>query len=212
VVRKKRVVLHPDVRRHQLLAAATAVFAKRGYRAAGISDIVAAAGAARGTFYLYFEGKAQVFLAIADDFYHRLEQAIQSGDAPSSRTDHADGRAVLRASFRHWFEFFHQYRQAAAVILKEAPAVDPRFDRGIATLRQTAVAHFTDRFRRFQALGLLRASLSPDIAAHLQIGMFEELVKAFVLNAVNPDLDALADQMADFEWNGVRPAIPERKQ
>jgi hypothetical protein len=31
-------------------------------------------------------------------------------------------------------------------------------------------------------------------------------VKAFVLGVDTPDLDALADQMADFEWNGVRPA------
>ena len=47
---------------------------------------------------------------------------------------------------------------------------------------------------------------SPDIVAHLQVGMFEELVKAFVLNVDDPDVDGLADQMADFEWNGVRPA------
>ena len=204
-VRKRRVVLRPDVRRQQLLTAATTVFAKRGYRSAGVSDIVSAAGVARGTFYLYFEGKAQVFLAIADDFYDRLEQAIELGDTLLSGTGAADGRSVLRASFRRWFEFFHENRLAAAVILKEAPAVDPRFDRGIATLRQTALAHFSGRFRRFQELGLVRASLSPDIAAHLQIGMFEELVKAFVLNADDPDIVALADQMADFEWNGVRP-------
>ena len=194
------------MRRQQLLVAATTVFAKRGYRAAGVSDIVSAAGVARGTFYLYFEGKAQVFLAIADDFYDRLEQASEFGDTPPSGTDAPDGRAVLRASFRRWFEFFHRFREAAAVILKEAPAVDPRFDRGIAALRQTALSHFAGRFRACQQLGLVRASLSPDIAAHLEIGMFEELVKAFVLNADSPDIDALADQMADFEWNGVRPA------
>lgn len=206
MVTKQRTVLKPDVRRQQLLVAATSVFAKRGYRAAGVSDIVSAADVARGTFYLYFEGKAQVFLAIADDFYDRLEQAIESGDPPPSGTDAADGRSVLRASFRRWFEFFHEYRLAAAVILKEAPMVDPHFERGVATLRQTALAHFAGRFRRFQELGLVRASLPPEIAAHLQIGMFEELVKAFVLNADSPDIDGLADHMADFEWNGVRPS------
>jgi AcrR family transcriptional regulator len=205
-LRKRHVAVSPYLRRQQLIDAAALVFATRGYRAAGVSDIVSAAGVARGTFYLYFEGKAQVFLGIADDFYDRLEQAVDLDETPPSRTDAADGRAVLRASFRRWFEFFHRSRHAAAVILKEAPAVDPRFDSSIAALRQTAVAHFAGRFRRFQELGLARASLSPDIAAHLQIGMFEELVKTFMFNADEPDLDALADQMADFEWNGVRPA------
>ncbi len=78
----------PDARRRQLLTAATTVFARRGYRAAGISDIVATAGVARGTFYLYFASKAEVFLAIADDFYDRLEiQIAQGGASRISRPD-----------------------------------------------------------------------------------------------------------------------------
>ena len=56
--------LLPDQRRQQLLEAATWVFARKGYRRAGISDIIARAGVARGTFYLYFDSKEQVFLAI----------------------------------------------------------------------------------------------------------------------------------------------------
>jgi hypothetical protein len=43
------------------------------------------------------------------------------------------------------------------------------------------------------------------LMAHLLIGMFDELLNAFVLTDPNADLDALAAQLADFEWNGVRP-------
>ena len=203
---KKRVVLEPDIRRQQLLTAATAVFAARGYRAAGVSDIVKAAGVARGTFYLYFESKAQVFMAVADDFYDRLEMAIAGGTGPTVPPGATDGRSFLRASFHRWFEFFHLHRLAAAVMLKEGAAIDPRFDRGIAELRRSAYTHFAQRVSRFQQMGMMRASLAPEIVAHLQVGMFEELVKAFVLSAEHPDIDGLADQMADFEWNGVRPA------
>jgi AcrR family transcriptional regulator len=203
---KKRVVLEPDIRRQQLLTAAIAVFAARGYRAAGVSDIVKAAGVARGTFYLYFESKAQVFMAVADDFYDRLEMAIAGGTGPAVPPGAADGRSFLRASFHRWFEFFHLHRLAAAVMLKEGAAIDPRFDRGIAELRRSAYTHFAQRVSRFQQMGMMRASLAPEIVAHLQVGMFEELVKAFVLSAEHPDIDGLADQMADFEWNGVRPA------
>jgi AcrR family transcriptional regulator len=201
----RRILLAPDERRRQLLAAATTVFAGRGYRAAGISDIVTEAGVARGTFYLHFESKAQVFLAIADDFYDRLEMAI-AGSGTGWPTATSDGRSFLRASFHRWFEFFHRHRLAATVMLKEGAAIDPRFDRGIAELRQSAYMHFAERVRCFQQVGMLRPSLSPDIVAHLQVGMFEELVKAFVLNTEHPDIDGLADQMADFEWNGVRPS------
>jgi AcrR family transcriptional regulator len=200
-IRRPRVVLAPDARRQQLITAAATVIARRGYRAAGVSDIVTAAGVARGTFYLYFESKAQIFLAIADDFYDRLELAIERGVAPSAD---GSGQSSLRETLYRWLEFFHQHREAAIVVLKEAPAIDVRFDRGIAELRQTVHTQFASRFRQFQRLALVRPSLSPEIVAHLQVGMFEELVKAFVLNDDHPDIDRLADQMADFEWNGVR--------
>jgi AcrR family transcriptional regulator len=182
------------------------VFARRGYRSAGISEIVRTAGVARGTFYLYFASKADVFMAIADDFYDRLEMSIAaSGDVAAMPAADTDGRSFLHASIRRWFEFFHQHRLAAAVMLMEAPAVDPRFDRGVAELRRSAYSHLADRFRRLQQLGVVRSTISPELAAHLQIGMFEELVKAFVLGDEQPDIDHLAAKMADFEWSGVRP-------
>src|SRR5215472_15244370 len=53
-------------RRAQILAHARDVFAKRGYHAAKIDDIVSAAGVARGTFYLYFEDKRAIFEEIVD--------------------------------------------------------------------------------------------------------------------------------------------------
>jgi AcrR family transcriptional regulator len=206
-MKRRRTVLTPDARRQQLLVAATRVFAERGYRSANITAIVETAGVARGTFYLYFESKAQVFLAIADDFYDRLELAIaalpiESGQAGAAQ----DGRAVLRAGFRGWLEFFHQHRLAATVMLKEAAAIDARFERSVTELRRAAYAHLTERCRRFQQRGLMRPSLPPELVAHLQVGMFEELVRTFVLGTEQPPLDLLADQMADFEWNGVRPA------
>src|SRR5258706_14741145 len=55
-------------RRAQIPARARDVFAKRGYHAAKIEDIVAAAKDARGTFYLYFEHKGDFFDESVDRF------------------------------------------------------------------------------------------------------------------------------------------------
>src|SRR5204863_9352953 len=63
-------------RRAQLLARARDVFARRGYHATKIEDIVAAAKVARGTFYLYFEDKRGVFAELVDRFLARLHLAI----------------------------------------------------------------------------------------------------------------------------------------
>src|ERR1700680_951270 len=62
--------------RQQILTHARDVFAKRGYYAAKIDDIVAAAGIARGTFYLYFEDKRAIFEEIVDRTIARLGMSI----------------------------------------------------------------------------------------------------------------------------------------
>ena len=51
----------PEQRIKDLLAAATVVFIERGYRRAQMADVARELGVAKGTLYLYVEGKAALF-------------------------------------------------------------------------------------------------------------------------------------------------------
>ena len=53
-------------RRADLLAAARAVLAEKGLEAATVSEIVARAGVAQGTFYLYFPSKMALIPALQE--------------------------------------------------------------------------------------------------------------------------------------------------
>src|SRR5688572_27264678 len=125
-------------RRQQLLDAAIGAFARKGYRATAISDIIARADVARGTFYLYFDSKEQVFLAIVEDVHHRMKRMIAEPDAAVPLAE-PHGRALLQSGFRRWLAFFAGHREAAAVILKEATSIDPKFEAGLARLRELAL-------------------------------------------------------------------------
>ena len=48
-------------RRESIKQAAIEIFSDRGYHNAKVSDIVEQVGVAQGTFYLYYEGKQQLF-------------------------------------------------------------------------------------------------------------------------------------------------------
>ena len=50
-----------EATRARLMAAGRSVFARRGYRATRVGDIVAEAGTSQGTFYLYFSSKDDLF-------------------------------------------------------------------------------------------------------------------------------------------------------
>ena len=49
-------------RRAQVLRHAKRIFARKGYHRTNVADIIARARIARGTFYLYFQNKRDIFL------------------------------------------------------------------------------------------------------------------------------------------------------
>jgi TetR/AcrR family transcriptional regulator, fatty acid metabolism regulator protein len=58
--------------------AAAKVFAQQGVSGTAVSDIARAAGIAQGTFYLYFESKDDVLLAVAEQFVASLGGTLES--------------------------------------------------------------------------------------------------------------------------------------
>src|SRR5919204_224196 len=53
--------------RDELLAAALRVFARRGYREAGVDEIAAAAGYSKGALYWHFSGKEELLLTLLEE-------------------------------------------------------------------------------------------------------------------------------------------------
>lgn len=67
-----------DVKRAELAGAATKVFGERGVAGTAVSDIVKAAGIAQGTFYLYFDSKDDVLVAVAEQFVADVGIAVEA--------------------------------------------------------------------------------------------------------------------------------------
>src|SRR5271155_2729264 len=56
-----------DARPAEILDAALAVFAEKGYAATRMDDIARRAGVTKGTIYLYFESKEAVFRSLVSE-------------------------------------------------------------------------------------------------------------------------------------------------
>lgn len=61
-----------ETTRRRLLTAAEHQFGEKGFHGASISSITLRAGAAQGTFYLYFRSKEEIFLTLVQDIGHQL--------------------------------------------------------------------------------------------------------------------------------------------
>ena len=105
--------------RERLLAAAEEVFADVGFHEASIVKITEAAGVAQGTFYLYFEGKKQIFDELVVDLNRRIRHAMKlASDKGTSRLE----SEVL--GFAAYFRFTSEHR-ALYRIIRQAEFVSP---------------------------------------------------------------------------------------
>lgn len=60
-----------EERRNQIISAATAVFAEKGFYGARMDDIVKASGLSKGALYWYFDSKDAIITAILDEFFNQ---------------------------------------------------------------------------------------------------------------------------------------------
>jgi AcrR family transcriptional regulator len=71
---KRQVV--SDFRRTEIIDAARSVFARKGFAKGIINEIAGEAGIAKGTVYLYFRSKAEIYRAVLDHDMKSLNKTI----------------------------------------------------------------------------------------------------------------------------------------
>lgn len=86
--------------RASIILAAREVFAKIGYDAAGVRDVMRRTGLASGTFYNYFEDKEAVFRAVVDESAQEIRYRLREVRGGASTLEEFVGGA-----YRVWFEF-----------------------------------------------------------------------------------------------------------
>lgn len=76
IARNRRVAGADPEKRHQILEGAHAVFTARGFDAASMNDIAAAANVSKGTLYVYFEDKEHLFVALIEREREKQKQGM----------------------------------------------------------------------------------------------------------------------------------------
>jgi len=191
----------PLGRREQLLDAATVCFAEQGYNAAKVSDVVARAGVAQGTFYLYFKSKREVLLALFERFCQALLDACGSDDDLPTTLEAYRERMLARA--RQVLRVTLEQRPLAAVFFKEALGADPDLERQLRAFHDAMAELTKRRLRRAMELGLIRP-VDAEVAAYAISGMWERVVAHCLLMSPHPtDPDQLAEQVVSLQLDGL---------
>ncbi|TWI61586.1 TetR family transcriptional regulator [Pseudoduganella lurida] len=97
---KPRWERRKDARPHELLSAALDLFVDRGYAATRLEDVARRAGVSKGTLYLYFENKQELFKAVVRE---NIVQVIGRAESDVAAADDVSCSELLRTMLRRWW-------------------------------------------------------------------------------------------------------------
>jgi AcrR family transcriptional regulator len=184
--------------RAELLSTAARVFARRGYKGASVEEIAEEAGYSHGAVYSNFDGKADLFLAVLEEYM--AERARELAATQSELADDEPIEARARALADQWMERFAKDRESFLLHMEfiahagRDPELAERFGTRSAALRE-AIAGYIGHYQEqegieaalppaelalvLRALGIglsVEALVSPDAVREDLYGDFVELL------------------------------------
>lgn len=192
-------------RREEILATARTLFFDKGFRDTTIDDIARSAELARGTIYLYFESKEEIYATIMEEGLATLHLLIRARHDPDADpltnllAGH-DGFMQFHDEFPHYYNSLMLDRMQIADVLP--PALKDRIDRKTAEMTEWIQEIIEQGMRE----GLFRPMPAREVA-YLQMGMamgFAQMLdKCAAGNEVFSDREQSRQIMHDMIANSV---------
>ena len=107
--------------RSGLLAAAREVFISQGYAQAGVTDIVARAGASVGSLYHHYSGKAELYLALFDELRRDQSERTRAAVRQASDSGVTDPMQLFVAGARAYLDGCIDHRDLARLFQGDGP-------------------------------------------------------------------------------------------
>ncbi|OBY80687.1 transcriptional regulator [Paenibacillus sp. KS1] len=180
-----------------IMDAAYELFGSNGFYETKMSDIADKAGIAKGTLYLYFESKEQLFTVM---MMQGFEQFLQELDQGLLERDSLEGSLGFVAE--HHLEYYYNRREYTKLFFK-APNKDPEMMEALCNFMKSYVQRIASSMEDFNL---------PDPLLHAKsfIGMLDMLKMDILFNPTfsNQDLRQRIQFASELFVNGCKQGIP----
>ncbi|MEP9355680.1 TetR/AcrR family transcriptional regulator [Xanthobacter sp. KR7-65] len=172
-------------RRREILAAALAVFAARGFAGSRLEDVARRAGVAKGTLYLYFADKEALFRGLIED---NISPVLEDADGlialfPGTTRELLDLLMELLAQ--------RILEGPAQALVRLMIAEGPRFPELAAYYHRAVVTRGIALIRLVVERGLSRGEITSDLAARFPQLVIAPAIVAVVWNSMFGATDPL---------------------
>jgi AcrR family transcriptional regulator len=199
--------MRSEARQRQILRCAKRVFAERGFHAANVSHICAAAGIGRGTLYQYFANKHSVLTAILRETLDRVRALMESQSRetefpPADTVPRGVAIAFSTKQLRRLFEVVFEDGDTLRILLREAVGLDAQVEQLLGEIDDALIGIVERDIKRAQQAGIIR-DLDARQVATMIVGGIEKLALAALRSDAPLDLEALAREATNLHAIGV---------
>jgi len=184
---------------HRIIAAATKVFARKGFFHAKVSDIAKEAQVADGTIYLYFENKDDILISLFEEqmkvvLENMVQQISQERDAIKKIEKFALTHLRLIELNKNMAEIIQVELRQSSKFMKEYK--NEQFMQYLNLI--------SDVIREGQEQGVFKKDVIPDIAKRAVFGALDEMSRFWVLSTHKKyDIETAAKQISDYFLYGL---------
>jgi len=177
------------------VAAARRVFARDGFHRAGVANVCAEAGVARGTFYNYFDSKRTIFAAVVEVMMAEVLGVVVPIDvaAPIAPQVVANVERLVRAVAAD---------DVGRVLFSEAAGLDAEGDAALREFYGFAIGRIEAALRTGQALGVVRSGETA-LTARCLLGLIKEPVFQAALAGEALDVEGLVAAVGRVLRGGI---------
>jgi AcrR family transcriptional regulator len=144
-------------RRQAIIEAAAKLFADPGYSSCEMERVTSELGIAKGTLYLYFPGKQELFFACVDLGMKQMQEAVLAAADSAPEPFDRIARAI-----RAYLAFFELHPHYVELLIQERAIFKDRKQPTYFEYRQANRGKWRQLYVDLIAAGRLRADLSPD--------------------------------------------------
>lgn len=192
---------HKDNEKYsRIIAAATKVFARKGFYKAKVSDIAQEAGVADGTIYIYFNHKDDILISLFEEkmqeVLDNMEKQINSETDPFAK--------IEKFAFLH-LRLIQDNKDMAEIIQVELRQSD-KFMKDYHNEKFTQYLDLIGTIiQEGKQKGLFREDVIPGIAKRAFFGALDEMSRFWVLSKRHRyDIQTAAKQISSYFIDGIR--------
>ncbi len=189
-------------KKEDLIESAIKVFAKKGVHKTTVKDIIKEAGISRGTFYLYYHSKNELFSHLLENFMKEVIQAFADIHYDELKT-YEDFCKHIETVSNVFKKIVTRNKALTSILYKEGIIGGKPFDEKA----KFYIDHLLDISERFLSFCMEREiirKVNPKVVSYIALGLVKELLYQYVEEKLPVEPDEIIKEGVEFYTRALK--------